>query len=217
MHETSLRDRLLIALTVGFLAGGPVAAQKPATGHDQVKDVYSVLVGDSVASPKPPTTISPIIQKDADGWYFERPVPGARPRLPLHLRGSFNDWKAGTKLSLISPGRWQTEVMLPAGGHEFKIGDFRWVSIDLGAGDRTDLTLGSWLPLAERGGNIAVNLPKDGRYRFELQWDSPKGTARVKVVGPIEASGAAASAAGSSLASSAAPSTTAPAASAARP
>ncbi len=105
----------------------------------------------------------------------ERVLVARTPRtaaLPsFSLRGSPNGWQPGPALQPVGPGRWAIEMDLPAGRHEFKLGDANWQQVDLGGLQYGRVVPGEWTPLRRRGANLGIDVPADGRWRVEL--DAP--------------------------------------------
>jgi hypothetical protein len=134
---------------------------------------------------KAPATL---VEKSPDGWYRDTTRPGAPARLPLHLRGSFNDWKPGLRLRSDDGLTYTVEVQLAAGRHEFKVGDFQWRTIDFGADRREVLSRGEWTLMRQRGGNMSIEVPTSGRYTVSFKWaDGAKASSQsawVQVDGP---------------------------------
>jgi pullulanase len=79
----------------------------------------------------------------------------------LYLRGSLNDWGTSQPMPALAPRHHVLEVEVAAGRHEFKFASADWKAVDLGA-DETGPGL------AFSGGNLVLEVPSPGRYRFEL-------------------------------------------------
>ncbi len=96
----------------------------------------------------------------------------SRAKLPtVYLRGSFNQWQTGQALKPVAPGRWRTELELPAGRHEFKLGDADWALVNLGGERQEAVTPGRQTLLTARGSNLLLDLPSSGGYRVDLRFD----------------------------------------------
>lgn len=61
------------------------------------------------------------------------PSPARWAAVPLFLRGDMNGWDTSTPFTVLSPGRLQARVQLPAGTTRFKIGGADWAAVELGA------------------------------------------------------------------------------------
>lgn len=79
---------------------------------------------------------------------------------PVYLRGSFNAWGTGNPLQAGAGRRYVLEIDLPAGRLEYKFGSADWQAVDLGAGEGAELR--------REGANLAIEVPRAGRYRFSL-------------------------------------------------
>ena len=106
-------------------------------------------------------------------WVARQPLTPRR--LPaMFLRGSMNDWQATQRLQQRRDGLWQVEFSLPAGRHEFKIGDAQWGEVDFGSASADPVTPGRWQPLMARGSNLQLAPERPTRYRLQLRVsDSP--------------------------------------------
>lgn len=87
----------------------------------------------------------------------------------MHLRGSFNGWAATQPFRAAGAGRWVTELTLPEGAHEFKVGDASWNLVNLGSDSPTPVGTGEWVTLRGQGGNLPWAPAPAGRYRVELR------------------------------------------------
>ena len=103
----------------------------------------------------------------AQGWNDLAPQRLTRQQVeagfeagPVYLRGSMNDWGASTVLARTDGRRFEVEVELPAGRHEFKYASADWKAVDIGAGEDAQLALG--------GANLPLEMARPGRYRFRL-------------------------------------------------
>lgn len=115
------------------------------------------------------------LQMGADSaWVPRQPLaPFKAPA--IFLRGNMNDWQPTQALRRIGPGRWQVELTLPAGKHEFKLGDASWAMIDIGSNLQTALPLGSWQNTTWRAGNMRLEPTRRTHYLLELRLkDSPE-------------------------------------------
>jgi hypothetical protein len=131
---------------------------------------------------------TPALERTPDGWYREPARPGVRQRMPLHLRGSFNDWKPGLRMRSDDGVVWRADVMLNPGRYEFKIGDLKWRTVDYGADKRGEVQPGEWALARRKGGNLAFEAPAAGRYTVSFRWvdgaNESSSTAWVQVSGP---------------------------------
>lgn len=100
---------------------------------------------------------------------------------PLFLRGTMNDWQAQQALKQVGPGRWQLDIELPAGRHEFKVADAQWSAVDLGSTRQEALPAGTWQDLTARAGNLLVDLDRTARYRLELRLPDGPGAAQLRI------------------------------------
>ncbi len=92
----------------------------------------------------------------------------------VYLRGSFNNWQAQQTLQTVTDGQWRLQFELPAGRHEFKLGDANWQTVNLGGSRSGGVDLDSWTPLAAQGSNLVVDIAAGGPYLLELEAsDSP--------------------------------------------
>lgn len=113
-------------------------------------------------------------------WVQRQPLKAFKMP-PIFLRGSMNDWQATQALRPVGPGRWQVELSLPAGQHEFKIGDAQWAVIDLGSTLQTATPLGDWQPMTPRAGNLLLEPARPTRYRLELRLRDAPEPAQLRV------------------------------------
>ena len=116
-----------------------------------------------------------------DGRTLKREPARERSTWPaLYLRGTFNDWRTTLPLRPAGPGRWETELTLPAGRHAFKLADADWREVDLGGGDDAAVPPDTWHRLVGRGGNLLLELAAAGRWRVELELSDSPRPARVR-------------------------------------
>lgn len=110
---------------------------------------------------------------EGSGWVTRQAL--APRRMPtMFLRGTMNDWQPTLALKPLSHGLWQVTFSLPAGTHEFKIGDAQWAEVDLGSAAPAPVPLGAWQPLSARGGHLVLAPQRPTRYRLQLRvTDSP--------------------------------------------
>ncbi len=104
----------------------------------------------------------------AHGWHDLAPPSLTRAGVeagfaagPLFLRGSMNDWGTSQAMPALAARHHVLEIELPAGRHEFKFASADWKAVDLGAAEAGP-------GLAFSGGNLVLEVPAPGRYRFEL-------------------------------------------------
>lgn len=96
------------------------------------------------------------------------------------LRGTMNDWQMSIPLRSTAPGTLEATIALPAGRHEFKIGDAEWREINLGARlGQGPTALAEPITLSPMGGNLSFETASNGRFRFSVdtaQAQNPKLT-----------------------------------------
>lgn len=89
--------------------------------------------------------------------------------VPFYLRGSMNDWAAIETMQPIDMEHYVVTIVLPAGRHEFKLGSQDWDTIDFGGADTSKPVVpGRRELLAQRGGNMVLQVERAGRYQFAL-------------------------------------------------
>ncbi|WP_086932902.1 alpha-1,6-glucosidase domain-containing protein [Agarilytica rhodophyticola] len=89
--------------------------------------------------------------------------------VPIFLRGSMNSWGISDELNYNGDGTFTVFTDITAADYEFKIASEDWSTVDFGAATAdTTVTLGSDKTLATGGGNLAITIPSDGEYRFDL-------------------------------------------------
>jgi hypothetical protein len=88
----------------------------------------------------------------------------------LYVMGSMNRWAPKNRLRKVEDGVFKTELALPAGRHEFKIGGSNFVGVDLGGSVGTKQAVAENAPyaLVTRGGNLTLNVDAAGQYGFVL-------------------------------------------------
>jgi CubicO group peptidase (beta-lactamase class C family) len=107
-------------------------------------------------------------------------LPGKLPQITV--RGSLTNWQPGPVMRPVGGGRYLAEVELPAGKHEFKIGDDQWQRVNLGATQAGPLQAGVWTQLRWQGGNLLLDHAEAGRWRLELDApDRPGVAARLRM------------------------------------
>ncbi len=89
---------------------------------------------------------------------------------PVFIRGNFNDWATNMPMKAFAPQRFiaTTASKVPAGRVEFKIASEDWSTVDLGSTAKVIGGTHRPIALSFGGGNLVLDLPKPGRYRFEL-------------------------------------------------
>lgn len=100
---------------------------------------------------------------------FEPPVPYGDT--DIYLRGQFNGWGTGNRMTYLGGGSYNGFVTLEAGDYAFKIASEDWSTVDIAAPEGQGvITLGepATLSAAGRLPNLSISIPAAGEYRFVL-------------------------------------------------
>ncbi|MEK8050081.1 serine hydrolase [Ideonella sp. DXS22W] len=123
----------------------------------------------------------------AHGWTAWMPttqsaVVARMEATPMFVRGSLNNWGTDLVLQAVAPRRFEatSQAELPAGPIEFKIASADWRTVDLGAASVPHIAPGAFADLTLGGANLHFNVPRPGRYRFEVDATDGAG-ARLRV------------------------------------
>ncbi len=100
---------------------------------------------------------------------FEPPVPYGDT--DIYLRGQFNGWGTGNRLTYLGGGSYEGFIALAAGDYAFKIASEDWSTVDISAPDGMGIiTPGEPATLSAAGllPNLSISIPVAGEYRFVL-------------------------------------------------
>jgi CubicO group peptidase (beta-lactamase class C family) len=185
LSATSLAKMLTPALN-GYALGVQVAQPSPEAGrlmyHSGGIEGFSAWLQYQERGQKTMVVLSNVEGERAARLATRLMAAGQPPApfatLPFFLRGSMNDWSVRDRLQPDGPQRWAIELALPAGAHTFKLASEDWRQIDLGADSdvpaQAQLQAGQAAKLATLGGNLRLNAPQAGRYRFSLDVRVPQ-------------------------------------------
>ncbi len=106
---------------------------------------------------------------------------------PLYLKGTMNQWsnRDDHKFEYKGDNRFVLATTLDAGAYEFKVADADWsAGSDFGGGlVATDKSVA----LVPKGGNMTLNVPEKGLYRFEVNASNiANPTLAVSTLGPFD-------------------------------
>lgn len=94
--------------------------------------------------------------------------------VPVYLRGSMNDWSATALMASDGPERYAVTLSLNEGLQEFKVGSADWGALDFGGGPgQLPMISGRAAVLVGAGGNLLMDVPRKGRWRFVLDVRAP--------------------------------------------
>ena len=122
---------------------------------------------------------------------FEPPVPYGDT--DIYLRGQFNGWGTGNRMTYLGGGSYDGFVTLEAGDYAFKIASEDWSTVDIAAPEGQGvITVGepATLSAAGRLPNLSISIPAAGEYRFvldALDSDAPIMTVTNARAFPVEA------------------------------
>ncbi|MYJ76039.1 MAG: DUF3372 domain-containing protein, partial [Gammaproteobacteria bacterium] len=122
---------------------------------------------------------------------FEPPVPYGDT--DIYLRGQFNGWGTGNRLTYLGGGSYDGFVTLEAGDYAFKIASADWSTVDIAAPEGQGvINLGepATLSAAGRLPNLSISIAAAGEYRFvldALDSDAPILTVTNARALPVEA------------------------------
>jgi|GEM_PF-42047 len=102
------------------------------------------------------------------------------------LRGDMNGWGTDTAFASNNKGRYAVQVTLAAGTYGFKLATDDWSTVNLGAAESGDITVGGSLALMQDSQtNLSLVVDTDGDYVFELDaTDNTAPTLKVRTAVP---------------------------------
>jgi len=87
--------------------------------------------------------------------------------VPVFLRGEMNDWGTAHPLALAADFTYEVVVPLEARSYQFKVASEDWATYDFGK-NGVIVAPGDTIVLERPAGNIGLDIPVAGNYRFRV-------------------------------------------------
>ena len=96
----------------------------------------------------------------------QQPEPGEFI-VPVFVRGEMNDWGTANPLALTADFTYEVVVPLEARSYQFKVASEDWATYDFGK-NGVIVAPGDTIVLERPAGNIGLEIPAAGNYRFRV-------------------------------------------------
>lgn len=93
---------------------------------------------------------------------------------PVFIRGGMNGWGESDPVAYAGDGAYTADLAIDAGTYEFKVASSDWATFDLGASSEDNSApLDTSITLGKGGGNLSLEIPTTGTYRFTVVGPDP--------------------------------------------